>query len=53
MADHETIAAILTAGTLPTVAAPRGHLTEWEEKRVHEALADAVALYRATLEALV
>ena len=53
MADRELIAALLTAGMLPTVATPVGvGKTEREETDFSHTVAHAVSLYRAVLEAI-
>jgi hypothetical protein len=53
MADRELIAATLTAGMLPTVPAPfAADKTEREETDISQAVAHAVGLYRAVLEAI-
>ena len=53
MADRELLAATLSAGMLPTVPAPpTSKKTEREEAEILQAVAHAVSLYRAVLEAL-
>ena len=53
MADRELLAATLTAGMLPTLPAPSGDdPTEREETDFSQAVAHAISLYRAVLEAL-
>jgi hypothetical protein len=53
MADRELLAATLTAGMLPVVPAPpMSKMTEREEAEISQAVAHAVRLYRAVLEAL-
>ena len=59
MEDRELIAAILTAGMLPTLPIPRsraqggsGRVTDAEGEAIQRAVAHAVGLYRSVLEAL-
>ena len=53
MADRELIAAMLTAGMLPTVPTPVGAgKTAREEPDFSQAVSHAVSLYRAMLEAI-
>jgi hypothetical protein len=57
--DRELIAAILTAGMLPTLQIPRsrshrssGPVTETEGEAIQRAVGHAVGLYRSVLEGL-
>jgi len=57
MADRELIAAILTAGMLPTLEIPRSRahgsgrpVTETEGEDIQRAVGHAVGLYRSVLE---
>ena len=53
MADRELLAATLTAGMLPTLPVPGDDdPTEREETDFSQAVAHAVSLYRAVLDAL-
>jgi len=59
MDDRELIAAILTAGMLPTVEIPRsrgrgsaGGVTEAEGQDIQRAVGHAIGLYRSILEGL-
>ena len=59
MDDRELIAAILTAGMLPTVEIPRGRgrgsaggVTEAEGQDIQRAVGHAIGLYRSVLEGL-
>src|SRR5215472_13717718 len=59
MADRELIAAILTAGMLPTVEIPRSRahgsrrpVTETEGEDIQRAVGHAVGLYRSILDGL-
>ena len=56
MDNRELIAAILTAGMLPTIPIPdsmhRGPLTKIEGEALQRAVGHAVGLYRSVLEGL-
>ena len=59
MADRELIAAILTAGMLPTLEIPRSRahgsrrpVSETEGEDIQRAVGHAIGLYRSVLEGL-
>jgi hypothetical protein len=56
MDNREIIAAILTAGMLPTLPVPgsfqRGPPTESEEEELQRTIGHAISLYRAVIEGL-
>jgi hypothetical protein len=59
MDDRELIAAILTAGMLPTLPIPQsrseggtGPVTDAEEEAIQRAVGHAIGLYRSVLEGL-